>query len=80
MRIIEIIKSHKVAVILAILVGLVSVAPQLYVLKDHNYRGIQMFGTDAEYFYVGEVNGALYEDYSKGLFPTEKYSASVPNI
>ena len=71
MRIIEIIKSHKVAVILAILVGLVSVAPQLYVLKDHNYRGIQMFGTDAEYFYVGEVNGALYEDYSKGLFPTD---------
>ena len=47
------IKSHKIAIILAVIVGLVSVAPQIYVLKDQNYRGIQMFGTDAEYMNVG---------------------------
>src|SRR3989344_4499836 len=65
------IKSHKIAIILAVIVGLVSVAPQIYVLKDQNYRGIQMFGTDAEYMYVGEINRALYEDYSKGPFPVD---------
>lgn len=65
------IKSHRIAIIIAVMVGIVSVAPQIYVLMGPNYKGIQMFGTDAEYFYIGRVNQALYEDYSKGPFPVD---------
>src|SRR5258708_6021732 len=65
------IKHHCVAIFLAVIVGLISVAPQLYVLKDARYQGIQMFGTDAEPFYLAEMNQARYEDYSQGIFPPD---------
>jgi hypothetical protein len=71
MQIKALIKTHKLAIILAVMVGLVSVAPQLYILRDKNYQGIQMFGTDAEYFYVGRFNQALDENYSHGPFPND---------
>lgn len=64
-------KSHRIAILLALLVGLVSVAPQLSVVRDAHYKGIQMFGTDAENQYIGRVNQALYEDYSQGSFPVD---------
>lgn len=71
MQIKTIIQSHTVAITLAIIVGGVSIAPQLYLLKDQNYKDIQMFGTDAEYDYVAKMNQASYDDYSKGPFPPD---------
>ncbi len=71
MRIKQFLIDHWIALSLALLVGAVSVAPQIYVLSDNHYQGIQMFGTDAEYFYIGQVNLARYENYSQGPFPTD---------
>ncbi len=71
MRLQSLVKTHYLAIILAVVVGLISVAPQVYVLRDQQYSGIQIFGTDAEYFYVGRINRALYESYSGGLFPND---------
>jgi hypothetical protein len=65
-------QSHYVAVVFAIFIALISVAPQIYVLQDAGYKGIQMFGADAEYDYVAKVNKAQYADYSKGPFPPDK--------
>ncbi|MBX4189739.1 hypothetical protein KW791_00355 [Candidatus Parcubacteria bacterium] len=67
----SILKAHWVGIVLAISAGVISIAPQIYLLHDPNYRGIQMLGTDAEYFYMGQANRALYEDYSKGPFPND---------
>ncbi len=63
--------AHRLAIIIAIMVGVISIAPQLAAVRDQNYKGIQMFGTDAEYDYVAKMNQAQYDDYSKGIFPTE---------
>ncbi|MGD0976852.1 MAG: hypothetical protein ABR875_00965 [Minisyncoccia bacterium] len=71
MEIKAMIRSHFVAIILAVIVGVISVAPQIFVLKDQNYRGIQMFGADAEYDYVAKMNQSMYGDYSKGPFPPD---------
>src|SRR5438552_1177664 len=68
---INFLRSHWAALVLALVVGLISVAPQIAAMRDPIYRGVQMFGTDAEYFYVGEVNRAVHEDYNQGIFPTD---------
>ncbi len=70
-RIKEFLKAHWIAVVLAFMVGAISVAPQIVAMRDAQYKGIQMFGTDAEYFYVGRMNHSLYEDYSQGPFPVD---------
>ncbi len=49
-------KRHWLAFVLAFLVGVISIAPQLYAYRDANYKGIQMFGADAEYDYVAKMN------------------------
>src|SRR5258708_4496948 len=65
-------RSHHLAIILALAVGLVSIAPQIFAFHDRHYKGIQMFGTDAVYFYVGEINRAQYENYNSGApFPPD---------
>src|SRR3989344_3388226 len=67
----KLIKSHIVAIFLAVVVGVISIAPQIYFSQDKNYKGIQMFGTDAEYDYVAKMNQSQYDDYSKGPFPPD---------
>lgn len=64
-------RSHSIALLLAVVVGVISVAPQARVLIDQNYNGIQMLGTDAEYMYMGTVNRALYEQYAGSVFPND---------
>ena len=71
MEIKKIIKSHIGAILMALVVGAISIAPQLYVLRDPNYKGVQMFGADAEYDYVAKINKAYYDNYSRGPFPPD---------
>lgn len=50
------IKSHYLAIVLALFIGIISIAPQLIFSFDLSYSGIQMFGTDAENYYVARVH------------------------
>lgn len=53
----SIINEHYLAVILAIVVGIISVAPQFYfAFFSGDYLGLHMFGTDAEYHYLARIN------------------------
>ncbi len=63
-------KNHWAALIGALFVSLVSVAPQLWAIHDSHYKGIQMFGTDAEYDYVGRIN-QTYSNTSSEFFDKE---------
>jgi|SRR3990167_248852 len=67
----KILADHWIAIVLSIFVGAICIAPQIIVLNDTSYRGIQMFGADAEYDYVAKINQAKYEDYSAGPFPAD---------
>lgn len=60
-RIISWVTFHRWAVVLALAVGIISVAPQLiFSVYSPNYKGIQMFGADAEDYYVARIND-VYE-------------------
>lgn len=65
-------RSHYSAILLAIVVGLISLAPQFY-FSHYNpgFKGVQMFGTDAEHDYIANINRAYRDDYSKGPFPPD---------
>ena len=64
--------SHWAAIVLSIFVGAICIAPQIVAINDSSYRGIQMFGADAEYDYVAKINQAQYDDYSNGPFPPDQ--------
>lgn len=60
-KVISRVAFHRWAILLALVVGIVSVAPQLiFSLSSPNYKGIQMLGTDAEDYYVARIN-EVYE-------------------
>lgn len=69
---VRILKGHWMAVVLAIVLGFICVSPQLIARNDSLYRGIQMFGTDAEYDYVANINQARYDDYSQSFIPPDQ--------
>lgn len=49
-------QPHCAATALAFFVGLISIAPQLIFSLSPEYKGIQMFGTDTEDYYVARIN------------------------
>ncbi|MBI4160713.1 MAG: hypothetical protein HY506_02285, partial [Candidatus Yanofskybacteria bacterium] len=53
-------KSHYWAFVLALAVGIISVAPQVFFSFSPGYQGIQMFGTDTEEYYVARIH-EVYE-------------------
>ena len=50
------IRKHYIAIILALITGIISIAPQLYfALSAPEYAGIQMFAADAEHHYLARI-------------------------
>lgn len=60
-------KQHSVVLLLALGVGVVSVAPQLFfIMFSSEYKGIHMFGADAEHHFVARINEVYEGHYSLG--------------
>lgn len=59
-KIISWITFHRLAVFVALVVGIISIAPQIFFSFSPSYKGVQMLGTDGENFYVARIH-EIYE-------------------
>lgn len=78
----NILKKHYIAVIIAVLVGVVSIAPHIFFLFDDSYAGIQMFGADAEDHYVSRIREVYDGNPSLGnvFLPDKKQPYLTPGL
>ncbi len=57
-KLIKVIESHYLAIILAIIIGLVLSLPNTLFVYNTNYRGIPMMYSDSDDFYLSRINAA----------------------
>lgn len=67
-------RHHYIALMLALGIGIISVAPQLFfVLSAPNFNGVHMFGTDAEHHFLARIQEVYDGHYALGgVFSTDK--------
>ena len=51
-------KTHKVALLFALLIGFIYVGPNVYFMFSDSYKGLPIIATDAENLYLTIINGA----------------------
>jgi len=69
-KILKLINDHKITVILALLTGIIYVAPNLIFAGQKNYKGIQLMNLDAEVFYSARIKEVIegHKDYTSTYF------------